>query len=409
MVFDDGGVWVRTENGGGLSSAARSVRRTGLALTVSTCMLVLSSALLAAGPAMAVTETFSLATLDKKARLGGQADIADGSSRIVILVAGTGAFDRNVKLGRSGGEADQVFLDLSRRLNAAGVTAVRYDKRGVVCAPVGPTCIDEATLATTTAASGAEDVATVYAWVRAWRPDACIAVLAHSEGMLQAARAIESGAISPVALFGFGALMESPVSAMRWQRIDRIPDSLLLVDRDADGVTTNAEIEAFGATTPAAVFGDMKAFASPSGSYSRDDLERVRKAWSEIYERERKEALEADPASAYRLGGRTVASYDWWRQWFTDETPVAARLKRFNGPVRLLYGAIDSQTPPARQARAIDAQLANRDVTTRVFADLGHTLGRNVFLGPIDGEAGQVLVSQVATTLDGACKAGRAP
>ena len=49
---------------------------------------------------------------------------------VVIMVAGTGVFTRDVNFGRSGTPGDRVFRDLAGRFNQRGMAVVRFDRRG---------------------------------------------------------------------------------------------------------------------------------------------------------------------------------------------------------------------------------------------------------------------------------------
>lgn len=367
-------------------------------------------ATLAGGATMPDPLQFTLPTTDGRAEITGQFDKAGDGMRIVVLVSGTGFFDRDVRLGQSGTPRDLVFRDLSDRLGAAGISVVRFDKRGIRCGePNSPACIDLAAVSTISAGSGSEDFAEVFAWARRQNPDACIASLAHSEGMAHMARAVGDGKASPAAIFGIGALMESPATVFRWQRIDRIPESIQLSDLNQDGQTTNEEVMAGFPDTPAGVFGDPSIFLSPTGAYDPAQTEAVRAAWAQYYAVERESALAALPEGPFAVGGVTMASYDWWQQWFSDDMPIARRLRAFDGPIRLFYGSKDSQTPAARQKAAVEAELAGADMEIALLQGVGHTLGRHVFMGPIDEDAAGALVDGVVRTMNLACQAGAGP
>jgi hypothetical protein len=344
----------------------------------------------------------------------GQLDLPDGQPKaFVILVSGTGGFDRDVFLGHSGTPRDMVFLDLENNLVAKGIAVVRFDKRGVNCdarklkafkgaalppnmwAPAGA-CEDADALRRVGANSGSEDVAAVYRWTRAFAPGGRIIVFAHSEGMLQVAQAVESGLIKPAAIVGMGGLMESPVSVFRWQRVDRIPESMAAMDVNHDQVVTNDEVRAGFARTPAAVFGNINLFLAPTGSFNQADLAKIADFWRDYYDKEKADALSKADSEPFMLGDTVAGSYGWWKTWFTDTTPVAQRLSAYSGSIRLFYGLIDSQTPLKRQRPAIDKYLASADVKVFELPDLGHTLGRDVFLGPIDPSA----MGQIITAID---------
>jgi len=343
-------------------------------------------------------------------RVRGQIDLPARTPRVaVILVAGTGPFDRDVYLGRSRSERDLVFLDLARSLTERGAAVARYDKRGIrrdeaklaafadLPHPAGwwspgPSEASDRPPEYATAESGPMDLKAVYDHLRQSLPDVPVVVLAHSEGMLHVAQAVERGDLAPDAIVGMGALMESPVSAFSWQRIERIPQSLASLDADGDALVSNDEVRAGFFSTPAAVFGQVEAFLAPDGSWTREDLAAMNVAWTRVYEQESSDALAHSPGDLLMAGDVVVATYGWWRTWFTDATPVATRLVG-RMPVRLFYGDIDSQTPADRQQAAVAA--AGLDATIEVLPGLGHTLGNDVFRGPLSTEARDRVVAAV--------------
>lgn len=360
-------------------------------------------------PAVNAPVQFEAETSDSS-RVRGQIDLPAGNPRVaVVLVAGTGPFDRDVYLGASRSDRDLIFLDLARSLTEHGAAVARYDKRGVryhkaklaafadLPAPAGwwspdPSESPERAPEYATADSGPADLKAVYDRISQRLPGVPIVILAHSEGMLHVAQAVERGDIAPAAIVGMGALMESPVSAFSWQRIERIPQSLASLDANGDTLISNDEVRAGFFSTPAAVFGQVEAFLAPDGTWTPEDLAAMNVAWTRVYEQESSDALAHNPEDLLMAGDVVVATYGWWRIWFTDTTPVATRLAG-RMPVRLFYGAIDSQTPADRQQAAVAA--AGLQATIDVLPGLGHTLGSDVFRGPLSSEARTKVVEAV--------------
>lgn len=115
----------------------------------------------------------------------GQVDGDQAGSVAVIMVAGTGAVDRDVSFGVSNTPRDRIFADLAERFAAVGLTAVRYDKRGVTYAAGEAAEIDPATIVTATTQTMTDDLNAIYDWTRAQEGLAsrCVIFFAHSEGM----------------------------------------------------------------------------------------------------------------------------------------------------------------------------------------------------------------------------------
>lgn len=341
----------------------------------------------------------------------------------VLLVPGTGHFDRDGLFGVSGGPEDLIYLSLAKALAAEGYAVIRADKRGIACSPGlatasaairaastvykgpdGPPCILPAQVATVDADSAAEDVGRLLGHA-AGHPrlrNACRVILAHSEGMLNAAKAIDLGIAAPDVLIGIGAPMDSPAATFRWQRIDRIPEAMRSFDTNRDGVTTNEEVTVGFAKSRVAVFNDVNLFQSPTGAFTREQVDAVRDAWSAIYEQERTAALNADPKALFPTAEQAMATQGWWRQWFTDERPIAARLAAFKGPIGLVYAELDSQVPPDRHLAATDTHLSGRFVA-ETLSDVGHSLGRHPSYGPMAPEGLQAVRGMLARLTDQAC------
>jgi hypothetical protein len=235
------------------------------------------------------------------------------------------------------------------------------------------------------ARSGVLDFASVYRHAAAHPrvdPDRII-VFAHSEGMLLLAHAIEQALVSPRAVIGMGALLESPVDVVRWQTESRVYESMRQLDEDRDGTVTNEEIRSGFGQSRLMVFRDVGQFLSPEGAWRPSDLEGVRDRWRTVYKASRESALAHKPDEPFRMGELTQASYHWWQQWFTDETPVATRLQSFAGEVSLHYGQHDSQTPAHRQLAMLSG-LLGAPVSVRVYPGVGHSLGKDALMGPMD-------------------------
>ena len=81
--------------------------------------------------AMPATETFEVRS-QGGTKISGEVDVPDGPSRAtIVLVAGTGPFDRDVTFGSSGTDADKIFRTLAMAFTQNGITVVRFDKRGI--------------------------------------------------------------------------------------------------------------------------------------------------------------------------------------------------------------------------------------------------------------------------------------
>ena len=334
--------------------------------------------------------------------LTGQADAPEGPSRgTVILVAGTGAFDRDVSFGRSGTPRDRLFADLAARFTARGLTAVRYDRRGIRHGVPRSEAIDAAAAPGVTPENLSADVAAIYDRVRSGDGPAagCVVFFAHSEGAVHVAGVAEAGAPAPALVIGMGAPLESKASAVRWQSVGRDADSLAMMDADADGTVTNDEVRANWMNTPSAVFETLDPFLHPNGAWTPADLEQLRATQEAIYEQEKTTALTMGDADPYPSAARPVFSGRWWKSWMIDDEPLAVRFAHWRSPMILHFGDLDSQVREDRQRAAAAGVLPAGQVRFVSHPGRGHSLGNDTLLGPVD----EAIAEQIADEAAAAC------
>lgn len=334
--------------------------------------------------------------------LSGQVDAPEGRSRgVVILVAGTGAFDRDVNFGRSGTPRDRLFADLAGRFSARGMTAVRFDRRGVRHGVPPTEAIDAAAAPTVTAETLSADVGAVYDWARsdAGLGARCVVFFAHSEGAVHVAGLAKAGAPEPALVIGMGAPLESKVSGLRWQMASRDADSLMMMDADGDGTVTNEEVRANWMNTPSAVFERLGPFLHPNGAWTPADLDQLRVNQAALYEQAKAAALALGDADPYPNAAAPVFSGSWWKSWMTDDEPLATRFARWRSPMILHYGDRDSQVRENRQRTAAEGVLPEQQVRFVSHSARGHSLGAEALFGPVD----EAIADQIADEAAAAC------
>lgn len=329
----------------------------------------------------------------------GQVDRPEGEPiGAVVLVAGTGAFDRDMRFGRSGTPRDRVFADLGDRFAKRGLAAVRFDRRGVRHGAPPAEAVDMEAYKSVTAESLSEDVGAVDAWVRSSEglKAQCVVYFVHSEGAVHLAGRAEAGMTAPNLVLGMGAPLESKLSAVRWQMTARDADSLMMMDSDHDGRITNEEVRANWMKTPSAVFGRLEPFLHPQGAWTAEDLNLLRTNQSTLYAAElsRVQALPDDVP--YPSAQAPVFSSGWWKSWFTDDKPVAARFAQWSTPMILHYGELDSQVREDRQRAAAEGVLAPEQVVFVAHPDRGHSLGEETLMGPIDERLADLMADEAA-------------
>jgi len=347
---------------------------------------------------------FTLAARDG-VELHGVVDKPSGKPiATVVMSSGTGLFDRDVRFGRTGTDRDLIFKDLSQKLTAAGLQVVRFDRRGVNYRNL-QNPVDWKIAGQVTNASLRDDLGTVYDWVRSHDglQATCVVVLGHSEGMATIGRLAQTGRPAPDLLVGFGALMESPQSVLEWQMAGRDVTSLEKMDVDHNGVITNEEVKAHWRETPSSAFDMLEPFLNPAGSWDRAAIARVGSAQLEVYRKMKEEVLATEDSAPYPNAQRPMAAYSWWKSWFTDDVPIAKRLRDWPTKVILFYGDRDSQTPADRQIPVAREYLGDKiDIT--ILKGLGHGLSEHALFGPIDENAGNRVASSISSAVRMQCK-----
>ncbi|HRJ62847.1 alpha/beta hydrolase [Brevundimonas sp. UBA2416] len=332
----------------------------------------------------------------------GETDRPAGPARgVVIMVAGTGVFTRDVNFGRSGTPGDRVFLDLAARFNQRGMAVVRFDRRGARYGVPREERTDKAVAPTATPENLSQDVEALYDWTRSERGlgARCVVLFGHSEGTIHIAGLAERGAVPPDLVIGMGGLLESKASVIRWQSVDREPDALLMMDDDGDGMVTDEEIRANFRETPAGIYEDPAPLLAPDGSWTAADIAGARAEGAAWYAREVAALANHADDAPYPDAEQPLASWRWWKSWFLDDTPNAVRLSRWPSPLIFHYGSRDSQVREDRQRIAAEGILPAGQLRFVSHPDRGHTLGHDALLGPMD----EAIADQIADQAAAAC------
>lgn len=372
-----------------------------------------------------MSEPFSIPTSDAQTTLRGQIDFppdARQERQTALIVPGGWFMDRDGFMGGCEDERCLMYRDLARALSQAGVTVGRYDNRGVFCneftmPPCGKSsdelqitrhylanCIDFRVRRGVTVATNLQDIEAVYAYLvaRLQIPADQVVIVAHSEGGINVARLIGQRRIRPKGVVLIASIAESPKGVFMWQTIDRNVAKMMSWDADQDGVVTRADVER---SYPVAPFFYESAIRMdellPETSWSEAAL---REFFTGRYLLLKQDALACDPRDPYPTPSPEFelvnASYDWWRQWFQDDTSVIDHLRSYEGEVCFHLGEIDSQTPAQRQiALARDKSVPGR-LRFNLHKNRGHALrsSERVF-GPMDEEARDSVVSDVMSIL----------
>lgn len=331
----------------------------------------------------------------------GQVDLPDRPHRVaVVMAAGTGLFDRDVKFGRSGTEADKLFKDFGQRLASRGMAAIRYDRRGVQFGQPASSRLDSAISGSSTTDTQREDLAAVYRWALGKNRGGakCVILFGHSEGTLHIARLAASGAPKPLGVIGVGALATSPQAVLRWQISKRDAFSLRRMDVNNDGKTTAAEVDAHWRETPSSAFDLLAPLLPPDGeAWTDKTIAQVEVVQSGLYEQANSAALKLDDSAPYPNSTTPMAKSSWWKSWFTDDIPAAKLLAKWEKtPIYFHWGSNDSQTPPSLNEPVAREWLGQRAVLV-VHPGLGHSLGAHALYAPMDTKVADEIANEAAS------------
>ncbi len=355
------------------------------------------------------SEHFIIPTFDKLSSLAGQIDFPAAHNEkfpLVVMVPGTGLFDRNVEFGISDTDEDLIFKSLAAELNRLGFAVLRYDYRGVRCGPKNApecvecktsqerrehlirSCLDNEVRRHVTPENIREDIHAVYRYGSNHprvEPSKII-VFGHSEGSLNLSYLLKDRLIQPKAVVFMGGLAESVASVIQWQAVGRIIDAMMEMDSNRDGFVSNEEIKAGHSRSFLNNF-PLDYLLSPNKvGWGQAELLQWRNSQYEVLKSNSLAKHDHDP---YESGGIVQASYRWWKMFFTDNNRVIENLADYDGPIVYCNGDKDAQVDFQRQKQMVDWAVKELGLNARIelFSQTGHTLGEDPIYGPLTIES----------------------
>lgn len=318
----------------------------------------------------------------------------------VLLVHGSGANDMNETIPEAyarapGGSAN--FLLLARRLSASGFAVARFHKRGVT--GLGPQSLPpERMVGPAYTPSGiARDALTVLRRVRRLPGvDASrLFLLGHSEGtdIVSKIAAEHPAFVRGVVMIGVSG--DPGKDSLRLQIVDNQVGYARAFDRDRDGRLGEDEVNA-APRAQAVWLGLWEAMGAVTSNGGRYRFTRALDARGE------RQVDIARDFSAFLAAyfDRTYPDFPFmgpnWGAYMRDAERfgfTTTLLPRYRGPVLMMNGDRDDQTPLSGALRAYRAVRAsgNRDATLAVYPGTGHTLaplrGGLTTLGPMNEQA----------------------
>jgi hypothetical protein len=269
----------------------------------------------------------------------------EGGARLpaVVMVPGSGPFDRDVDFGTTGTEEDYLFRGLADEITRKGLAAVRFDYRGVREKRVDPEVRKTATIENVR-----DDIEAVYRF--AARESPCIdperiVVLAHSEGTIHVAHLIHEKRISPKGLLFIGLVARSPKELIRWQSIDPAAGRCKVSRAECEAAYDRVRAE----------------------QLARPDDELIHGFWPMRY----------------------------WKFWWRDEVAPLSLLAEYPGRIIAHGGTRDTSTPGPEELDALRAASLKKRPKTVIHKGKGHSLGEDTLKGPMSGESRRLVVKDV--------------
>lgn len=367
-------------------------------------------------PAFAYAETFHVKTLDGKTELQGQLDLPEkeGKLPLVVMMPGTGLFDRDVNFGHSRTEKDLLFKQLAKALNQKGIATLRYDYRGVSCnyenvppcencqtpqeklAHFTQRCFHNDIRAGVTPENMRFDFEQIYHWGEKHdRIDPQqILVFAHSEGSVHTAHLIAEQRIQPRAVVLMGGLYESPQSVVKWQLVERFHDNIMKADSNKDQKVTAEEITAYQPNNAVLAMLPLEMLLPPEGieSWTSKQLFALLSAQHQAIT---EATLAADDALPYPSAESVQASMKWWKMFFEDAQDIAPLFAQGKIPVINHLGDADSQVSLERQQAVLAQVKTPHQLSIEKHSGKGHSLGDHTLLGPISPDSEKQLVESI--------------
>lgn len=304
-----------------------------------------------------------------------------GARVAAVLLQGSGTTDRDETFSAArstNGKEAKDFKQVAETLARAGVSSLRFDKRGVREAKGTPPSLDVWKKISRDLLL--QDARSAIAWVRS-RGFERVMIVGHSEGtslaMQLAAQAPTASQIHSIVLIG--TVGESMKDIAHFQFIDSQLNQAFSIDKNADGFIDPSEVPPeLAQGLPIAALD-----ADKDGRLSRPELTAALDGQYQGFLTQ----VESDNTGALLAGHPAL----WWRQMFAAGSPLQY-VEHISVPVLIMHGERDPQLEFATNAVPLAEAFRRRgaDVTFKRYPTYGHGLappGDNGALGPIEADA----------------------
>lgn len=331
----------------------------------------------------------------------------------ILMVGGTGLFDRDYDFGNSNTNDDLLFKKLASRINNQNIVVVRYDYRGVKCskrtAPKCKSCqsateiyksyysycVDPNVRAKVTPYTIRDDIITVYNFTRNHEniDPTRFAIMAHSEGTLHVAKLVSDKKISPTAMIMLGMMAESPKEIIHWQSVDRNVDSIFKYDTNNNGLIELNERSRY--CSGKEILSDRCNEFLPQ----IDMLDRavITSSVEQNFKKAVEPVLNTPDSEPFPNSVMPMASFAWWKMFYMDNIRPIDELYEYDGKISFNNGDLDSQTPGLREIPIVlENQLKfKRAPHVNLFHGVGHGFGNHGTFGPMTEKSIQQILKEI--------------
>jgi pimeloyl-ACP methyl ester carboxylesterase len=359
-------------------------------------------------------EQFQIKSKDGKATLDGEINFRGDklqSRPTIIMLHGTGPGQRDYVFQDAFAPASEftvkhaAFLVLAEALTKDGYAVVRFDTRGVRCSQLncpacknapqperwGELCVNNDVRLTASLAATVDDIQSVYehAITRPTVNKNALAFITHSAGGLHLGHLVQRGMIQPRLVIDLAGLAESPKEAIVWQNTIANIQNAKTCDLNFDGILTLAEL------SQCSISPMLKKTLSMVGVIADEpvDLAKLESVWlpqkilalAELRTIFANANNEARSQSGGVIVGAIVGPVSYHYDLSLDNTPVLERYADMHGRLIHYWGGKDVSVNMERQILATQSVTKRpKDMLVRQFPNLGHALGRDGLVGPMD-------------------------
>ena len=358
------------------------------------------------------TELFSIASRDGVTTINGQIDHPDQNVTrdIVLLVPGSGLFDRHYLLGESETDEDFIFDQLALDTLKLGLSVLRFDSRGISgnrrdprLKEAGSTIsrerlffehfVDSNIRQTVTPDTQVDDLFNLYCLCANTYNK--IMLIGHSEGTISIGRMIAKYGPTIDNIIFISPALESPRSLFEWQAVDRMVQWIKEINPDSGTIAINDIRRRFGFSKLSSIY-TISSVIPYRGAWTSDGLQAMLEKRRADFYSERAWTINNDDSLPWPGPSPTTqASFAWWKQWCLDDRPCILDLNEFSGNVHCVFDDYDTQTDYERQYlqfRTSKDHVA-ASLSFSVIPGVGHTLGLHGLLGPMTTASRDVIRS----------------